>query len=108
MTARQVRFGFTIWEIRTSPAVASRRLVSTSESPVSLVSSLAISATAPQAAGRIHSDIERGFIRVEVISFDDFVSAGSEKAAKASGSAHKRGRDYVLADGDICHFLFSV
>ena len=65
-------------------------------------------ATAPVAGGRIHSDIERGFIRVEVIKFDDFVAAGSEKAAKESGKCHTKGRDYAIEDGDICHFLFNV
>jgi hypothetical protein len=65
-------------------------------------------ATAPVAGGKIHSDIERGFIRVEVISYDDLVAAGSEKAAKQQGKAQQKGRDYVMQDGDICHFLFNV
>lgn len=65
-------------------------------------------ATAPVAGGKIHSDIERGFIRVEVITYDDLVEAGSEKAAKQRGKAQQKGRDYVMRDGDICHFLFSV
>jgi len=63
---------------------------------------------APRAGGKIHSDIERGFIRVEVIAYDDLIAAGSEKEAKANGKVHSRGRDYILQDGDICHFLFSV
>ncbi len=63
---------------------------------------------APKAGGKIHSDIERGFIRVEVITYEDLVQAGSEKAAKAMGRVMSRGRDYVIADGDICHFLFST
>ena len=58
--------------------------------------------------GKIHSDIERGFIRVEVISYDDFVEAGSEKEAKQRGHVRQNGRDYVMQDGDICHFLFNV
>lgn len=65
-------------------------------------------ATAPVAGGKIHSDIERGFIRVEVIKYDDFVALGSEKAAKESGKMQLRGRDTVMEDGDICHFLFNV
>jgi GTP-binding protein YchF len=65
-------------------------------------------ATAPVAGGKIHSDIERGFIRVEVIKYDDFVACGSEKAAKEAGKVQLRGRDYVMEDGDICHFLFNV
>lgn len=65
-------------------------------------------ASAPAAGGKIHSDIERGFIRVEVVKFDDFVAAGSEQAAKDNGKVLSRGRDYVIEDGDICHFLFNV
>jgi hypothetical protein len=63
---------------------------------------------APEAGGRIHSDIERGFIRVEVIKYDDLLAAGSEKAVKEQGKAQLRGKDYVMEDGDICHFLFNV
>ena len=65
-------------------------------------------AAAPVAGGRIHSDIERGFIRVEVIKYDDFVEAGSEAAAKERGKVMVKGRDYLIEDGDICHFLFNV
>jgi len=64
--------------------------------------------TAPTAAGKVHSDIERGFIRVEVIKFDDLVTTGSEAEAKAHGKIQVKGRDYVIADGDICHFRFNV
>jgi ribosome-binding ATPase len=63
---------------------------------------------APAAGGKVHSDIERGFIRVEVIKYDDFVALGSEKAAREGGKMQTRGRDYVIEDGDICHFLFNV
>jgi hypothetical protein len=63
---------------------------------------------APVAGGKIHSDIERGFIRVEIIKYDDFVAAGSEKHAKEAGRLLLKGRDYVIEDGDICHFLFNV
>jgi GTP-binding protein YchF len=63
---------------------------------------------APAAGGRIHSDIERGFIRVEVIKYDDLIAAGSERAAKEQGKAQLRGREYVMEDGDVCHFLFNV
>jgi GTP-binding protein YchF len=63
---------------------------------------------APVAGGKIHSDIERGFIRVEVIKFDDFITTGSEHAAKEQGKMQTKGKDYVIEDGDICHFLFNV
>lgn len=65
-------------------------------------------ATAPEAAGKIHTDIQRGFIRVEVIKYDDLVSAGSEQKAKEQGKVRTLGKDYILEDGDVCHFLFNV
>ncbi len=64
--------------------------------------------TAPTAAGKIHTDLERGFIRAEIIKYDDLVAAGSEKAAKERGKVQTKGRDYVIEDGDICHILFNV
>lgn len=63
---------------------------------------------APQAAGKIHSDFERGFIRAEVISFDDLMATGSLNAAKEKGLVRSEGKDYVMQDGDIVHFLFNV
>ena len=63
---------------------------------------------APQAAGVIHSDFERGFIRAEVISYDDFIKYGSEQAVKEAGKMRIEGKDYVVKDGDIIHFRFNV
>jgi len=63
---------------------------------------------APQAAGVVHSDIEKGFIRAEVISYDDFIALGSEAAARKAGRYRLEGRDYVVQDGDIIHFRFNV
>lgn len=63
---------------------------------------------APQAAGKIHSDFERGFIRAEVIAFDDLMSAGSMAAAKDKGLVRSEGKDYVVKDGDIVLFRFNV
>jgi hypothetical protein len=63
---------------------------------------------APQAAGKIHSDIERGFIRAEVISFEDMKACGTLAAAKAKGLVRSEGKDYVMLDGDIVNFLFNV
>ncbi|NUT52202.1 MAG: redox-regulated ATPase YchF [Saccharothrix sp.] len=65
-------------------------------------------ATAPQAAGVIHTDFERGFIKAEVVSFDDLVAAGSMSAAKAAGKVRMEGKDYVMADGDVVEFRFNV
>ena len=65
-------------------------------------------ATAPRAAGRIHTDFERGFIRAEVISYQDYVRAGSEQAAKEQGLMRLEGKDYVMREGDVCHFRFNV
>jgi hypothetical protein len=63
---------------------------------------------APQAAGEIHSDFEKGFIRAEVIHYEDFIKYGSEAAAKEAGKLHIEGKDYVVQDGDIMHFRFNV
>jgi len=64
--------------------------------------------SAPVAGGKIHSDIERGFIRVEVMKFDDLMAAGSEQGVKQAGKMQLNGKDYIIEDGDICHFLFNV
>ncbi len=63
---------------------------------------------APVAGGKIHSDIERGFIRVEVMKYDDLMAAGSEQGVKQAGKMQLNGKDYIIEDGDICHFLFNV
>jgi ribosome-binding ATPase YchF (GTP1/OBG family) len=64
-------------------------------------------ATAPQAAGVIHSDFERGFIKAEIVSFDDLISAGSIAEARSRGKARIEGKDYVMADGDVVEFRHS-
>jgi ribosome-binding ATPase len=64
--------------------------------------------SAPVAGGKIHSDIERGFIRVEVMKYDDLMAAGSEQGVKQAGKMQLHGKDYTIEDGDICHFLFNV
>ena len=63
---------------------------------------------APQAAGKIHSDIEKGFIRAEIVSFDDLEVCGSQNAAKEKGLVRLEGKDYVMKDGDVTHFRFNV
>jgi GTP-binding protein YchF len=65
-------------------------------------------AKAPEAAGVIHTDFEKGFIRAETISYDDFVTAGGEQGAKDAGKMRLEGKDYVVQDGDIFHFRFNV
>lgn len=65
-------------------------------------------AKAPEAAGKIHSDIERGFIRAEVVTFDDFMACGSFAAATKKGLLRLEGKEYVIKDGDIAHFRFNV
>jgi ribosome-binding ATPase len=64
--------------------------------------------TAPQAAGVIHTDFERGFIKAEVVSFEDLESYGSMADAKAAGRVRIEGKDYVMADGDVVEFRFNV
>ncbi len=65
-------------------------------------------ATAPQAAGRIHSDFEKGFIRAEVVAYEDFVACGGEQGAKDAGKWRLEGKDYVMQEGDVVHFRFNV
>ncbi len=64
--------------------------------------------TAPQAAGIIHSDLERGFIRAEVIKYDDYIKFGSEQACKETGKLHVEGKNYIVKDGDILYIRFNV
>lgn len=65
-------------------------------------------ATAPQAAGVIHGDFERGFIRAETVAFDDFVASGGESGAREVGKLRAEGKSYVVKDGDVMHFLFNT
>ena len=67
-----------------------------------------IGATAPQAAGEIHTDFEKGFIRAETISYDDFVSLGGEHGAREAGKLRLEGKDYIVQEGDVLHFRFNV
>ena len=67
-----------------------------------------VGATAPQAAGVIHTDFERGFIKAEVVSYDELVDAGSMAEARARGKVRIEGKDYVMADGDVVEFRFNV
>jgi ribosome-binding ATPase YchF (GTP1/OBG family) len=64
--------------------------------------------TAPQAAGVIHSDFEKGFIRAEVMKYNDFVTLGTEVAVKEAGKFKVEGKEYVVEDGDLMHFRFNV
>ena len=67
-----------------------------------------VGATAPQAAGKIHSDFERGFIRAQTIAYDDFIKYGGESGAKEAGKLRSEGKDYIVQDGDLFEFLFNV
>ena len=67
-----------------------------------------VGATAPEAAGVIHSDFQRGFIKAEIVSFDELVEAGSIAAARQVGKARIEGKDYVMRDGDVVEFRFNV
>jgi ribosome-binding ATPase YchF (GTP1/OBG family) len=67
-----------------------------------------IGATAPEAAGVIHTDFQRGFIKAEVVSYDDLMAAGSMQAARAAGKVRIEGKDYTMHDGDVVEFRFNV
>jgi hypothetical protein len=65
-------------------------------------------ATAPQAAGEIHTDFEKGFIRAETVSYEDFIACNGEHGAREAGKLRLEGKDYVVQDGDVMHFRFNV
>jgi ribosome-binding ATPase YchF (GTP1/OBG family) len=67
-----------------------------------------IGATAPQAAAVIHTDFEKGFIRAEVVAYDDFIAYKGEAGAKEAGKWRLEGKDYIVKDGDVMHFRFNV
>jgi GTP-binding protein YchF len=67
-----------------------------------------VGATAPQAAGKIHTDFEKGFIRAQTIAFDDFITYKGEQGAKEAGKMRAEGKDYIVKDGDVLNFLFNV
>jgi len=67
-----------------------------------------VGATAPQAAGKIHTDFEKGFIRAQTIAFEDFVAYKGEQGAKEAGKMRSEGKDYIVKDGDVMNFLFNV
>ncbi|HCB1903658.1 TPA: redox-regulated ATPase YchF, partial [Citrobacter amalonaticus] len=67
-----------------------------------------VGATAPQAAGKIHTDFEKGFIRAQTIAFDDFITYKGEQGAKEAGKMRAEGKDYIVKDGDVMNFLFNV
>ncbi|HHH1448235.1 TPA: DUF933 domain-containing protein, partial [Yersinia enterocolitica] len=67
-----------------------------------------VGATAPQAAGKIHTDFEKGFIRAQTIAFDDFITYKGEQGAKEAGKMRSEGKDYIVKDGDVMNFLFNV
>ena len=67
-----------------------------------------VGATAPQAAGKIHTDFEKGFIRAQTIGFDDYIEYQGESGAKDAGKMRQEGKDYIVKDGDVMNFLFNV
>ena len=67
-----------------------------------------IGATAPNAAGKIHTDFEKGFIRAEVVAYEDFIAGNGEQGAKEAGKWRLEGKEYIVQDGDLIHFRFNV
>jgi len=67
-----------------------------------------IGATAPEAAGEIHTDFQKGFIRAEVIAYDDYVVGNGEQGAKEAGRLRLEGKEYIVKEGDVMHFRFNV
>ena len=69
---------------------------------------VSVGATAPQAAGKIHTDFEKGFIKAEVIAYEDYIQLGGESGAKEAGRLRLEGKEYIMQDGDLMHFRFNV
>ncbi len=67
-----------------------------------------VGSTAPQAAGRIHTDFEKGFIRAEIVGYDDYIANNGEQGAKDAGKWRLEGKEYIVKDGDVIHFRFNV
>jgi GTP-binding protein YchF len=67
-----------------------------------------VGATAPNAAGKIHTDFEKGFIRAEIVAYNDYIQGNGEQGAKEAGKWRLEGKDYIVQDGDIIHFRFNV
>ena len=67
-----------------------------------------VGATAPQAASAIHTDFEKGFIRAETITYDQFIACNGEHGAREAGKLRLEGKDYIVQDGDVMHFRFNV
>jgi len=97
--AQVIRAGYSLLELLTFFTVGKREVRAWT---------IRAGSTAPQAAGRIHTDFERGFIRAEVTSYNEFVSLGGEQAAKEAGKLRLEGKGYVVCEGDIMHFRFNV
>jgi GTP-binding protein YchF len=96
---RVIRAGYALLELLTFFTVGKREVRAWT---------IRAGATAAQAAGRIHTDFERGFIRAEVMTYDDFVALGGEQAAKEAGKLRLEGKNYIVREGDIMHFRFNV
>ena len=75
---------------------------------VSSAWTIPIGSTAPQAAGVIHTDFEKGFIRAETIAYEDYITFGSEAKVKEAGKMKVEGKEYIVKDGDVMHFRFNV
>lgn len=103
------------WTSRAFPALFVRRTscwvfraISPAVKPETRAWTIPVGAKAPQAAGVIHSDFERGFIKAETASYEDYVALGGEKGCRDAGKLRQEGKDYVVQDGDVMHFKFNV
>ena len=97
--ARVIRAGYTLLGLQTYFTVGPKE---------ARAWTVPVGATAPQAAGVIHTDFERGFIRAEVTTYDDFIAGKGEAGAKEAGKLRVEGKEYVVHDGDVMHFRFNV
>ena len=96
---RVIRAGYNLLELHTYFTAGKREVRAWT---------IPLEATAPQAAGKIHTDFEKGFIRAEVVGFDDYIAGQGEAGAKEAGKWRLEGKDYIVKDGDVVHFRFNV
>ena len=91
------------------PALTGCAVIAVADAAVTVVATtVKVGATAPQAAAVIHTDFEKGFIRAEVVAYNDFIQYKGENGAKEAGKWRLEGKDYIVKDGDVMHFRFNV
>ena len=98
----------TLWIISSTVTLLGLQTYFTAEEKEVRAWTTKVGATAPEAAGEIHTDFQRGFIRAEVIAYDDYIAGNGERGAKEAGRLRLEGKEYIVREGDVMHFRFNV